>query len=826
MLAGLGGAGAGAGGLTGLSHTAGFNQLQPQDVGEDVQDFQEIDAKPIQTQGQDLTTDIYQLKKRGVPIQNYPHISIDLYGDTKDIVYHAPLVTSEEENANSQEGNANGNLIVCLGQHIDGNVCIKRTEQSYKILKKFLRSDASEELYEQVLDHCLDTSSSTNDDSSVCIVKEPYLLLGSRRIELLNDNTLSKYSIIKSSSNTTASTAIEPLIETNEEKDTNSNVYIRNQTLDGNNISNNNDFDRVAFQIHVLDNKKPLFILPEEIVSLQLAKVRKIVQDDMKVRFNHEEEENVSFLDYPIGLPIPSWIFTDALSEAVLDACNVVKSTTGYTMSNKELHNHRCLSVINGEIIRIFNGTGGNDVNKLVQAVRKYFPKQQKKFSDEQEESEELESTDSLPIIHFIGITSNGIEGVSIQISEDMSYIKCLSESAYQSNNPYDDNDIKKVLKDLKSATSKLVPKKYRKPTAIVTYGSLPTQIKLHSHIKELISKEESSFSSWKKTALISTKEEVTAYGACVLAAKTDIDLSPIMKNIDVKPVSNTCVGVRITTKDDDDESIPIKVIFDFDRRIPAGPSKMEIIAAEFVAREILNKINDDDDELTEKEIGKYSGKNYIPQREKIAMKLKVQVYQKVQRDGIWIPVGDALKPLVKIEKKKLENNSEKNEEVDEEVVVACESSTLRLSLSENGVLTAAVVGNFESVVQALENSQYLKIRYYGILTTVTTLCIYFFIRAYWVEYTNSRDVKRLLHYYKIAAPNTFHDGDNWNARYLIWKYKGRRHVLWRRLEAKYDVPVPETWDGEDDDKDDEQDIDFDEMEEEEKKEKDEKDEF
>ena len=60
----------------------------------------------------------------------------------------------------------------------------------------------------------------------------------------------------------------------------------------------------------------------------------------------------------------------------------------------------------------------------------------------------------------------------------------------------------------------------------------------------------------------------------------------------------------------------------------------------------------------------------------------------------------------------------------------------------------------------------------------------------------------------------------------MIWKYRGRRDVLWRRLEAKYDVPVPETWDGEDDDKDDEQDIDFDEMEEEEKKEKDEKDEF
>ena len=56
MLAGLGGAGAGAGGLAGLSHTAGFNQFQPTDVGEDAQDFQEIDAKPIQTQGRYTNT--------------------------------------------------------------------------------------------------------------------------------------------------------------------------------------------------------------------------------------------------------------------------------------------------------------------------------------------------------------------------------------------------------------------------------------------------------------------------------------------------------------------------------------------------------------------------------------------------------------------------------------------------------------------------------------------------------------------------------------------------------------------------------------------------
>jgi len=766
----LASAGIGGGaGLTGLSHTAGYNQLQTtQVVHDDAQDYSEINAKPIAPSGVELTTDEYGVRnKHGAPMEKYPHISIDLFGDTKDIVYHAPLIISRAQAQAQNEGN----LLVCLGQHVDENICIKRTEQSYKIFKKFLRSDCSEELYQQVLDHCL-TTTTEEELTDACVIKTPYLLLGARRIELVNEVTSSKYSIIQSSK---TSSAIEPLVDKNE-SNVESNVYIRNQTLGGSNIINNNDYDRVAFQIHILDNKKPLFVLPEEIVSLQLAKVRKIVQDDMKVRFSYEEEKGISFLDYPIGLPVPSYIMTDALSEAVLDACNVLN--TEYSLTTKELHNHRCLSAINGEIIRIFNGT--SDGNKLLTTVRKYFPKQKEK---------EEESVDSLPIIHYIGVTQNGIEGVSFQISADLTYIKCLSETGYQCNDPY--SKVEKVLKDLKSSVSKLVPKKYRKPTAIITYGSLSTQIKLHTQLKEMIGNEDSSFHSWKKATLISSKEEVTAYGACVLATQVDIDMSDVIKDIDVKPVSNTCVGVRINKE-------AIKVIFDFDRRVPAGPYKLDLSAAEFVAKEQLQK-----EEVNQKEIDKYAGKKFIPQRESMAKGLKVQVYQKVERDGVWIPVGDVLKPLVKVEKK----------EDDEEEVVACESSTLQLSLSVNGVLSAAVVGDFESVEQALENSRYTTIRYYGILTTVITLCVYFFIKSYWEEHTNNRDVKRLLHYYKIAAKNSFYDGDNWNARYVIWKYRGRRHVLWRRLEAKYGIAVPETWDEEEEEKED-GDIDLDEMDE------------
>lgn len=31
----------------------------------------------------------------------------------------------------------------------------------------------------------------------------------------------------------------------------------------------------------------------------------------------------------------------------------------------------------------------------------------------------------------------------------------------------------------------------------------------------------------------------------------------------------------------------------------------------------------------------------------------------------------------------------------------------------------------------------------------------------------------------------------------MVWKYKGKKDALWRRLEAKYDVPVLHEWEWE-----------------------------
>lgn len=59
-------------------------------------------------------------------------------------------------------------------------------------------------------------------------------------------------------------------------------------------------------------------------------------------------------------------------------------------------------------------------------------------------------------------------------------------------------------------------------------------------------------------------------------------------------------------------------------------------------------------------------------------------------------------------------------------------------------------------------------------------------------------DTQRLLAYYKHAMPGTMADGDLQNARYLVWKYRGKKQALWRRLEKKYGIAVRHAneWEG------------------------------
>lgn len=102
-----------------------------------------------------------------------------------------------------------------------------------------------------------------------------------------------------------------------------------------------------------------------------------------------------------------------------------------------------------------------------------------------------------------------------------------------------------------------------------------------------------------------------------------------------------------------------------------------------------------------------------------------------------------------------------------------------------------------ETVVQAVVTSRNSTIRYWVGLILAIAFFGGFLLKSYWEEHVFERDTKRLLKYYKHAAPNTLADGDLHNARYLVWKYRGKKKALWKRLEKKYGVPVLEEWEWE-----------------------------
>lgn len=77
-----------------------------------------------------------------------------------------------------------------------------------------------------------------------------------------------------------------------------------------------------------------------------------------------------------------------------------------------------------------------------------------------------------------------------------------------------------------------------------------------------------------------------------------------------------------------------------------------------------------------------------------------------------------------------------------------------------------------------------------------------FLVKSFVEERIFQRDTERVLAYYKRAAPNSLHDGNEHGARYLVWKYKGKKDKLWRRLESKYGIPVKHAWEWDDDDED------------------------
>jgi len=236
------------------------------------------------------------------------------------------------------------------------------------------------------------------------------------------------------------------------------------------------------------------------------------------------------------------------------------------------------------------------------------------------------------------------------------------------------------------------------------------------------------------------------------------------------------------------------KVIFDFDRRVPAGPYQIDFTAAECAAHFANGgKGIEDDSELIEK-AKSLEGSRGIPAREAAALKCRFRLYQKTTRgdESEWIRVGNDMKPL------SMEHSQKDEGESGDENMVAIESAVLEISLSNVGIVTTKLITNGETIVQATKSARNSKLLRWGTIIGSVLFIGGFLVKSYVEERIFDRDTQRVLAYYKHAAPNSFHDGDERQARYLVWKYKGKKDALWRRLEAKYGVPVKHAWEWDD----------------------------
>lgn len=97
-----------------------------------------------------------------------------------------------------------------------------------------------------------------------------------------------------------------------------------------------------------------------------------------------------------------------------------------------------------------------------------------------------------------------------------------------------------------------------------------------------------------------------------------------------------------------------------------------------------------------------------------------------------------------------------------------------------------------ETVTQAVVSSRNSTIRYWLGIFLAIAFFGGFLVKSYWEERVFERDTVKLLAYYKNVVPNSMADGDLQNARYLVWKYRGKKKALWKRLETKYGEPVLE----------------------------------
>ncbi|KAL3921654.1 MAG: hypothetical protein SGILL_002636, partial [Bacillariaceae sp.] len=655
---GIGGMGGGAagGGLT-MAHSA--HAMAPPMQANAPPPSAEIPAgmappSNLAALGADIVDKHQQLTLKQVKdMSELPIVAIDLYS-TEPTVASVP--------AKPKDPAAEDIRVSVVGKMKD-KIALKTTEVAHKTLRKWLsKTKGYEDLQADVFTKVDDKG------KSAVVIESPELWLGLRRLEV--GPSYLKKMITHTDDSDSAAIA--------EESAQGVGVSMANGTLDGS-APQGDDFDRVVCKVRLHDSKKALTILPEEILQLILNQAQYHVarKNNAAANSNVDGDESEEVMSYPCAIAVPAPYCNDQSVEALLDATG----NTGVIFQ-------RSVAALAGSLVPSGNP---EKPNELLVHLEKMLKERQQEFQKEQIKNPDATFDDNVLIL-LAGTTKDTAECTAVQISSKQQSMysslygnfQVMCSVSYRHENP--ESILNKCIAELFQKLDSVAPEA-EAPVGMVTYGTVVEQ----KAIQAKWEKQKKVLEDWEEVPHFSTRPDCIAVGTGVLGAVSHGRLSMLVSvpgkkkpktqlAIRVQNVAPVAVGVRYNYYGGQKEKwTPVKTIFDFDRRVPAGPYAIELSAAECAIQRTgkATGLSDEDflKAVTEKEAAKH-----IPEREEAALHLRVQVLQKFSRDGEWVHIGDVMSPLTVVEK--------------DETRTACEKMTLELSLGVSGLISNALVGD------------------------------------------------------------------------------------------------------------------------------------
>lgn len=642
-MGGLGGGGGGAGGMA-MAHHAGAvarpAAAPPPPGGGQIPGST---APPVSAAalGADLVDKHQQAlsMKQARGVAHLPIVAVDLFAKEPQVAMFPPKAEEGPSGSPSLVGKMKSDIF------FHGN-----NETAHKTLRKFLTKS-------KTFLSLQNDSLTTSTDENAVKMERPQQWLGIRRTSDAPEFVRSKLP----SEEATGAIA--------EEASADVGVLISNSTLDGSEPLGD-DFDRSVFKVRLHPKKKALAVLPEEGVQIILSQAQYHVASKTKV-----DKEDDEITDYPCAVALPAWQCHDAAVEALMDG-----------MGGSGVMFQRSVCALVGAL-----RPGPRDKpNMLLKAINDVQTQRSKEFQIQKAKDPDATMDEDVSIF-LLGMTEDGFEATAVQISSvqpdqmDCLFgdIKVLSNVSYQSEDPI--SIMEDCVKELKSNLDSIL-RDMELPPAIALYGSSPQQSAIQAKWDEL---KEESMQDWKEISLLTTKVDCVAMGAATLGGVSHGRIRTITQVPGAKPkailairvanVAPVAVGVRMNYHGDNKKKwTPVKTIFDFDRRVPAGPYAIDLKASECVIHRQATAGEMSDEEFL-KAAKAVEGSKGIPQREEAARNLRIQVFQKWTRDGDWKKVGDSKKALVV--------GGKDGEEI------ACEHAVLELSLGPTGIITAGLHG-------------------------------------------------------------------------------------------------------------------------------------